>query len=373
MKAEELVKVLKETGGAQLFESDAKQFSNWKLVGSGQYGMVYSATVQQALAKTPTVPSPASSTVCAIKYVNCAADGRAVARLVREVKTMVAVCKDAELSKLVTRTHSMLCATPPSAPAPGVCLVMDLAGGRVRSDIVAGKFSGGTENESHHLAKIAVDVATALQHMHRINLVHLDVALRNVLHAHKDDGALLCDFGLAREIGKKHSSICSVRWASPNTLASSGKKTAERKDAVAADDVWQFGIFLWELYGGAIYGGDSGLMDDPYPTDNTGKPEFAEAVRTGMRRPFFAKDIKTGVDPNADAKEKIPVKEIQDLIVACTAFDAAQRPTMAAVVATLTAYAKVAAKLPTPPPAAALRSSAGRGKHGYEGEEQPDD
>jgi serine/threonine protein kinase len=92
--------------------------------------------------------------------------------------------------------------------------------------------------------KIAVGVSAGLTHLHHKELIHCDVAARNVL-LDEQNRAYVCDFGLSRLLPKGKqvgvdNSPGPVFWMAPESLelCHYSKKT----------DVYMFGVFLWELF-----------------------------------------------------------------------------------------------------------------------------
>jgi hypothetical protein len=105
--------------------------------------------------------------------------------------------------------------------------------------------------DGEQLSQIAYDAACGLLHLHANDVVHRDVAARNVLLAgRKDLVAKLSDFGMARDVssaasGAEHQTetlIGPVRWMAPEQLT---KLSYSR-----ASDVFAFGVLLFEIFAG---------------------------------------------------------------------------------------------------------------------------
>ena len=101
-------------------------------------------------------------------------------------------------------------------------------------------------------------------YLHQKNIVHRDLALRNLLVSNREDGTILAkitgpiivssssltsitqlkDFGMARslksEYYKTDDAVFPVKWSAPEVL-NYGKFSPE-------SDCWSFGITLWELF-----------------------------------------------------------------------------------------------------------------------------
>ncbi|KXJ27222.1 Tyrosine-protein kinase CSK [Exaiptasia diaphana] len=89
-------------------------------------------------------------------------------------------------------------------------------------------------------ASVMTDVAAGLEYLEAKNLVHRDVAARNVL-IDDNASAKLSDFGLAREANfNLEGGKFPIKWTAPEALK-------EQKFSTKSD-VWSYGIFLWELF-----------------------------------------------------------------------------------------------------------------------------
>eukprot|EP00029_Vermamoeba_vermiformis_P010127 TRINITY_DN526_c0_g2_i7.p1 TRINITY_DN526_c0_g2~~TRINITY_DN526_c0_g2_i7.p1 ORF type:complete len:1042 (-),score=152.68 TRINITY_DN526_c0_g2_i7:28-3153(-) len=86
-------------------------------------------------------------------------------------------------------------------------------------------------------------IAKGLSHLHSNNVVHRDVAARNVL-VHRNEPKLT-DFGMSRLVdeqkqhGTTKSELGPIRWMSPESL--------KNKEYSAKSDVWSFGIVMFEI------------------------------------------------------------------------------------------------------------------------------
>lgn len=90
---------------------------------------------------------------------------------------------------------------------------------------------------------LAEAIARGLDHLHQNNIVHRDLAVRNVLLHHGEPK--ISDFGMSRklkevsQVGKTATNIGPIRWMAPESL---GKQLYSTKS-----DVWTFGLVLWEI------------------------------------------------------------------------------------------------------------------------------
>jgi len=155
--------------------------------------------------------------------------------------------------------------------------------------------------------KIAKTTAMGLWHLHSQDIIHRDVALRNILI---DDNmnACLTDFGLAlikEEIQKKSKSMGSLAWMAPEAI--SKKLISEQSD------IYSFGILLWELLTKAT----------PYEDENPF--DILNGVTAGTLRPHIPTDCPT-----------IYKKLIED----CLKQSTEERPPLSVICKTLTQYEK---------------------------------
>jgi serine/threonine protein kinase len=98
------------------------------------------------------------------------------------------------------------------------------------------------------LTTYGLQVARAMCFLERHDMVHRDVAARNVLVSEKNE-CKLADFGLSRDVASKHyyragpnSAPIPVRWMAPETL----DKT--KQISTCASDRWSFAVLLWEIF-----------------------------------------------------------------------------------------------------------------------------
>jgi len=92
-----------------------------------------------------------------------------------------------------------------------------------------------------------VEVASGMLHLHKLNIIHCDLASRNILLRTILDGYLIkiSDFGLSKftetgEYQSVESAVIPVRYSSPELLS---KKKFNKQN-----DVWSFGVLLWQFF-----------------------------------------------------------------------------------------------------------------------------
>ncbi|XP_052436616.1 protein-tyrosine kinase 2-beta [Carassius gibelio] len=96
------------------------------------------------------------------------------------------------------------------------------------------------------LILFSLQISKALAYLEGINMVHRDIAVRNVLVA-KADCVKLGDFGLSRyieeeEYYKASVSRLPIKWMAPESI--------NFRRFTSASDVWMFAVCMWEIMSG---------------------------------------------------------------------------------------------------------------------------
>jgi len=179
-----------------------------------------------------------------------------------------------------------------------VAAVVEFCAGGSLMDALYGKHARGWTQERQ--IKIAHDAACGLAHLHRLGVIHRDVAARNVLLA-KHGVAKFADFGMARSIDENEreqqttNAVGPLKWMAPEQM--------ERCAYSKASDVFSFGVLLFEIF----------ARDAPW---------------NGMQVMVAAKNVMNGkrMEPPDDA----PV-QVQQLMRMCWAHKSKRRPEMHAI------------------------------------------
>jgi hypothetical protein len=152
-------------------------------------------------------------------------------------------------------------------------------------------------NKSISPIELASDIARGLLHLHANNIVHRDLAVRNIL-MHRGVPKI-SDFGLSRKLkeeaqtGKTASNIGPIRWMAPESIAA--------KHYSKSSDVWMFGIILYELV----------ARTEPHHEEDM--IDIAVKIRD------------TGFHPTIPENCPLMLKELMDM---CWQMDPSMRPTM---------------------------------------------
>ncbi|EDR22552.1 tyrosine protein kinase, putative [Entamoeba dispar SAW760] len=159
-------------------------------------------------------------------------------------------------------------------------MVIDLAEGCLL-DYVQNK--GGKYPESKRMifkdyVRCAMDVASGMAYLESQKIVHRDLALRNVLYIHDKLGirGKVADLGLSRKsetgeyAAKSTAKTMPIRWTAPEAAA--------RGIFTIKNDVWAYGITLWELFTKGKLPYSALNKEDVIPSVNAGtrleKPDY---------------------------------------------------------------------------------------------------
>ncbi|EMD33057.1 hypothetical protein CERSUDRAFT_118131 [Gelatoporia subvermispora B] len=111
------------------------------------------------------------------------------------------------------------------------------------------------ENTAANRVKLALEIASGLQYLHEMNIIHGDMKSANVLiNAHR--AACISDFGLAALAYSSKLVTVSVqagstRWMAPELLDPE-QFGLVRAELSTQSDVFALGMILWELFTGRI-------------------------------------------------------------------------------------------------------------------------
>eukprot|EP01119_Soliformovum_irregulare_P020556 TRINITY_DN6680_c1_g1_i2.p1 TRINITY_DN6680_c1_g1~~TRINITY_DN6680_c1_g1_i2.p1 ORF type:complete len:580 (-),score=131.58 TRINITY_DN6680_c1_g1_i2:69-1808(-) len=144
------------------------------------------------------------------------------------------------------RAHKNVCKfmgviMEPNYPTSILCEYIE--GGSLNTWINEGRLE--IENMAQAIS-LVLGVASGMSHIHAEDIIHCDLAARNLLIQRESDGYTIkvADFGMSHTIKAESYNIegeinLPVRWCSPEVLRT---HTFSK-----ASDVWAFGIVIWEI------------------------------------------------------------------------------------------------------------------------------
>ncbi len=190
-----------------------------------------------------------------------------------------AICRQLSLRNKFVEEGKAIAALPPhphvvqafefldSESAP--CLVMEYVDGEALIDVIP---------EEGMPLKLGLDIAIAaaqgLHHVHRNQMMHLDIKSENVMVTH-DGTPKLIDFGLAQR-GNEEQEESEMILGTPCYMS---PEQAMGKPLDSASDVYSFGVMLYELFTGDVPFDDA----DPRLILKSHVAETPESM--SMRRP----------------------------------------------------------------------------------------
>ncbi|MBI4867737.1 MAG: serine/threonine protein kinase [Candidatus Wallbacteria bacterium] len=178
-------------------------------------------------------------------------------------------------------------------------LVSELAAGGCLRDRLG---TGGIRPLAEAI-RIAGEVAAGLAHAHRAGIVHRDLKPENVLMT-QEGCPKVCDFGLAKSDrpGQTVRTEAGIILGTPGYLA---PEAIQGRTAGPEADVYALGVLMYEVFSGRRpFGGETA----------------ADVIRA---------QLQGAVEPARQVCPELPL-ELDQLLLACLAFDPASRPRSAA-------------------------------------------
>nr|AIU37213.1 ORF3 pk-1 [Cydia pomonella granulovirus] len=122
--------------------------------------------------------------------------------------------------------------------------------------------------------KIIITLVTALNDLHKNNIVHNDVKLENLLYDRKKKRLFVCDYGLSRIVGTPSFYDGTTVYFSPEKIRHEAYQTSF--------DWWAVGVVAYEI------------LSTEYPFDiNEGNEEEMDAIEPKDMLPLYSKPLPT--------------------------------------------------------------------------------
>lgn len=253
------------------------------MIGSGNFGAVYKGTLKGLYKpgnKIPIAIKTLSSVETNIEFV-------AIEAFIGEIKIMSIVDPHLNLVNMIGSCTSDFAETNQLWLLLEYCQYGDLKNYLID---IKKKIINGKEEESGKsriLLQWCYDIAKGMQYLARRNIMHGDLAARNILledelvHSRRII-AKISDFGLSKhmyeEVKYKKKSRLEVPW---KWMA---LEYLEYGDLTVTSDVWSFAVVVWEI-----------LSFGDMPYGSMSFDEVLEKLQLGYRLPFpdVAKDIQS--------------------------------------------------------------------------------
>jgi serine/threonine protein kinase len=263
-----------------------------KVIGSGAFGEVHKAQLDETFTR-----STPEYTVAAKTVLDAKSSPEATKEILAEAGVMAAVGSHPNLVSLIgviTRGDPLV-------------LILQFC---AQGELLGMLKKAAAEGEPIALMdkmQMAREVAQGMDHLSKEHFIHRDLACRNVLCS--EGMCKIADFGLSRGGGgesttaenedaathedyyKSTSGVFPVRWTAPEAM--------ETLRFTPASDVWSFGIVVIEL-----------LVDGNTPYHGMSNPEVMNLTMSGGRHP----------------KPPLCSNKLYDMLLKCWDADAAKRP-----------------------------------------------
>jgi serine/threonine protein kinase len=153
------------------------------------------------------------------------------------------------------------------------------------------------------LLAVIRDIASALDYIHKRNLIHFDVKPQNILISSIGE-AKLADFGVSRHAD---SGTARAEGGKPGTVLYMAPELLKGEEATGAADIWALGITAFEMAVGVPIGLTRWKSIDEWIANND--PVFSSNEKPWSSE--FTRIMKQMLI--VDAKERITAREILDL------------------------------------------------------------
>lgn len=176
------------------------------------------------------------------------------------------VCEGRLLAKLshphIVRGYELLASEPP-------LVIMETLSGETLAHLI----EEGDRLLPVEVAQLGLQLCSAIQYLHRHDILHLDVKPSNVVA--EAGRAKIIDLSLARRPGRIRGGVGTWCYMAPEQVRGG--------DLGTAADVWGVGVVLWEAATGkSAFGGDD---DEALLPSSSEEEDLAEELHPQLRRP----------------------------------------------------------------------------------------
>ncbi len=243
-----------------MYELSPYSFTLGPVIGQGNFGVVYKATVngEVAVIKVPRrglSKEAFKSTLNEIKVLSYAGNH------VNVVRFLGAFTKNIKKGK--------------------VYIAMEYCSGESLLSYLRSKSMTKTEISIYELSKFCCEIASGMEYIAGRKIIHGDLSTRNVLLT----GDLTCkigDFGLSRKL-YEYSLYIKSNKQEPLPWRWLALESLKRMEFTTMTDVWSFGVTVWEIFS---------MGDVPYP-GMVWSPDFVTQIESGVRMccPAYSSDL----------------------------------------------------------------------------------
>jgi hypothetical protein len=226
-------------------------------LGNGHFGIVHAASV--ASDTTPTTPTleeelrPGAGRTIDVAIKSPLLDKEQMKSPLRVKEVLADFEREMRINVIIAQkaskgSHPFIAKLFGCVSGARPMLVLERCHGNLKEALARERPGGVDATRPADPSLRGLQVAIALAFLEKIDIVHRDVAARNVLLGPSAGNVLICklaDFGCARELGVQkqcfeREAYLASAWMPPETLL----------DHVftPASDRWSFGILLWEIY-----------------------------------------------------------------------------------------------------------------------------
>lgn len=214
-----------------------------------------------------------------------------------------------------------------------------------------------TSDQFEEFKQFMIDVCLGMEHIHSRNIVHRDIAARNVLLQNVDGKkvAKVSDVGLSRELEAEghHSGGSSYKMISSRLLPPRmAPEVKTRGHFTTKTDIWAFGILMLEIFGltetDAFKAITKSISFEKVPSNATAakREEIQEANQAKIEKK--KRDIRGLNKKSLCVGESCP-KDFYEIMKQCLSYDPMHRPEFS-VLKDLLQEANVSDVEPPPPP-----------------------